>query len=95
MISPKADEANPDLAAVAEHLNWRRSILSDKKINLDIGGTHKVTVGLYTLTQICPNSRLACLFNAHKDFKLDEFGYFFLDTDGETFLKVINYLRKN
>ena len=94
VVNPKVDDANKDLASVVDNSKWRKSIIEDKKVYLDISGTHKVTVGLNILTKVCPNSRLADLFLAHKEFKLDKNGYFFMYRDGETFLRVINYLSK-
>ena len=69
-------------------------MIEDKKVCLDINGTHKVTVGLNTLTKVCPNSKLAYFFSSPEEFELDENGAIFIDRDGETFTKVIDYLRQ-
>lgn len=60
-------------------------------IDLDIGGTHKITTTRSTLCA-APESTLAAMFSGRHQLATHN-GRVFIDRDGDTFCQVINYLR--
>jgi len=63
-------------------------------INLDIGGTHKITTTKKTLCKK-ETSGLAAMFSNPDKYLPKHNGNFFVDRDGDIFVKVIEYLRNN
>ena len=62
-------------------------------MDLNIGGTHMITTTKNTLCKY-PSSTLAFLFSGnHSPQKFK--GRYFIDRDGETFLKLIDFLRND
>ena len=66
----------------------------NKLVNLDVGGTHRITTNLDLLTVI-KGSLLAKMFSGRNDIPKNDKGNIFLDRDGETFLTLVNYLRNH
>lgn len=62
-------------------------------VNLNVGGTHKVTVSQKVL-QLVKNSQLAKMFSGMHELKKVDDAYF-IDRDGATFLQLINFLRND
>ena len=60
-------------------------------LDLDIGGTHKITTTRQTLCQF-KESTLAAMFSGRHKLSMHN-GRVFIDRDGETFCSVISYLR--
>lgn len=60
-------------------------------VDLDIGGTHRVTTSKKTLCKF-PNSSLAALFSGRHKLQVHNSRYF-IDREGEIFMLVIEYLR--
>lgn len=60
-------------------------------IDLDIGGTHKITTTRSTLSN-ARDSTLAAMFSGRHKLSMHN-GRVFIDRDGETFCLVIQYLR--
>ena len=60
-------------------------------IDLDIGGTHKITTSKSTLC-MAQDSTLAAMFSGRHRLSIHN-GRVFIDRDGEVFCQVINYLR--
>lgn len=65
--------------------------LPENIIDLDIGGTHKITT---TKTTLCtaPDSTLAAMFSGRHKLNMHN-GRVFIDRDGDIFCLVINFLR--
>lgn len=63
-------------------------------INLDIGGTHKITTSRKTLCKY-KDSALSAMFSNNNVELQSHGGNFFIDRDGETFMKVISFLRND
>ena len=62
-------------------------------MDLDIGGTYKITTTKQTL-QKYPNSTLSLLFNDKSKLQIYN-GRIFIDRDGQSFMNLIFYLRNN
>lgn len=60
-------------------------------LDLDVGGTHKITTTIQTLCQF-KESTLAAMFSGRHKLSMHN-GRVFIDRDGETFCSVISYLR--
>lgn len=60
-------------------------------VHLDIGGTHKISTTMSTLTKF-PQSAIAVMFNGRHNIVTHK-GRYFIDRDGATFAHVIEYLR--
>jgi hypothetical protein len=60
-------------------------------LDLDIGGTHKITTTRSTLIKH-PNSALAAMFSGRHELPKHD-GRIFIDRDGHAFTNMINYLR--
>jgi predicted ATPase len=65
--------------------------LPDNIIDLDIGGTHKITTTKSTLCSVS-NSTLAAMFSGRHRVNMHN-GRVFIDRDGEAFCMMINFLR--
>jgi hypothetical protein len=63
----------------------------DNIVELDIGGTHKLTTTRSTLCTV-PDSALATMFSGRHQLTLHN-GRVFIDRDGKTFKMILNYLR--
>jgi frataxin-like iron-binding protein CyaY len=75
------------------NLKKAQELYSDKIYQLDIGGTHKITVSKNTLCKY-PESALAAMFNGKHKFNMHK-GRVFIDRDGEAFCFMISYLRNS
>ena len=64
---------------------------SENIIDLDIGGTHKITTTRSTLC-MAKDSTLAAMFSGRHNLSIHN-GRVFIDRDGETFCLIITYLR--
>ena len=64
-----------------------------KIIYLDVGGT-RFSTSLSTLLRH-PNSMLGLMFNGNLPSTRDEEGRYFIDADGDMFVYILNYLRRN
>ena len=60
-------------------------------IDLDIGGTHKITTTISTLCT-AKDSTLATMFSGRHKLSMHN-GRVFIDREGDTFCQVIQYLR--
>lgn len=62
-------------------------------IYLDVGGT-KFSTSLETLLKY-PTSMLGLMFNGNFESTQDNEGRYFIDADGEMFMYILNFLRRN
>lgn len=82
-----------------EKENWKETlkIVESSKckefdiIDLDIGGTHKITTTRNTLRKY-PNSALSQMFSGRIELNKHN-GRIFIDRQGEAFINLINYMR--
>lgn len=67
------------------------ALYTEEIVDLDVGGTHKITTTRQTLTSV-KESSLAAMFSGR--FKLNiHNGRIFIDRDGEAFTHMLNFLR--
>jgi len=64
-----------------------------KIVYLDVGGT-KFSTSLSTLLKY-PNSMLGLMFSGRLTSTTDKEGNYFIDADGEMFVYILNFLRRN
>jgi len=60
-------------------------------VDLDVGGTHKISTTKSTLCMV-PHSTLAAMFSGRHQLSTHN-GRVFIDRDGEPFCAMINFLR--
>lgn len=89
----QADELEAEKKQWNEHKKRIDEMYSEENniIDLDIGGTHKITTTRSTLCSV-KDSTLAAMFSGRHKLSLHN-GRIFLDRDGETFCLVIQFLR--
>lgn len=63
-------------------------------INLDIGGTHKIATSRKTLCKYKDSALCAMFINNNIELP-SHGGNYFIDRDGETFMKLISFLRND
>jgi hypothetical protein len=69
-------------------------VQKDSIIDLDVGGTHKISVSKAVLCKI-PCSKLKATFKGQIDLPMTSEGRYFVERDGNVFALMISYLRND